>query len=492
MRKFGPVAANVYSDSIRDAEYVARVRRHSPSSLVPLVAEVAAQYWQRGSWLKSPYKKFTPWALADIARVSLISGNEHRQAATVDDLLQCAAAYVAINDPELSGHDEDSVTGFMLRITAEQLSYAQTPFNEVGRTAALFEHTKPTKSPKVIKPGWSEELFGCTLSQYVATGFFIQAAAAINAGRFAADWFNQPSFNAITAVMPIEFIRGTADLNFVKLADSFKLNRPKIPAGDYRRFTYNPLLGKPVVAGLTSDLLLPVPGLLSRKISPSGVYYAGAELWGNSFTDDVGDLFEQYIGRQLKTIPNAKVSPEVVYDNGGKRSVDWFIVCSDVVVLVEVKSVRPTEAVRLGKLADAGAELRRMLGRAYKQLEISEALVGAQHAGFEHIPADLPRIGLIVTMEPFAIANATPVKNLTGSSAVIPTTVCSCEDIEKLVALDGKEVGTWLLAFLTDPSQADNRITSGLLGEQFSRNQVLDEAWKSYDWGLPGNPAGIA
>ena len=74
--------ANVHRDSIRDAEYVARVRRHSPSSLIPLIAQAAAQYWEPDSWLKTPYKKFTPWALADIARVSLVSGNENRSAAT--------------------------------------------------------------------------------------------------------------------------------------------------------------------------------------------------------------------------------------------------------------------------------------------------------------------------------------------------------------------------------------------------------------------------
>ena len=67
--------ANLYAHQIDDQEYVARVRRHKASSLVPLLASVAAQYWQHNSWLGGPFNGlFAPWALADIARVSLVMG----------------------------------------------------------------------------------------------------------------------------------------------------------------------------------------------------------------------------------------------------------------------------------------------------------------------------------------------------------------------------------------------------------------------------------
>ncbi|MBS4730163.1 hypothetical protein MSM1_18135 [Mycobacterium sp. SM1] len=82
--------------------------------------------------------KFPPWTLADIARVSLVSGNEHRPPATLDDLLRCCAAYSAVNDLELSANNPGSLTGFMLRITSEQLSYEAIPFHLMARAAALF------------------------------------------------------------------------------------------------------------------------------------------------------------------------------------------------------------------------------------------------------------------------------------------------------------------------------------------------------------------
>jgi hypothetical protein len=53
------------------------------------------------------------------------------------------------------------------------------------------------------------------------------------------------------------------------------------------------------VSGIGQDLLVPVPAELFREVSPLGLYYARAAQWGNVFKD-VGDLFEQYVGRQLR------------------------------------------------------------------------------------------------------------------------------------------------------------------------------------------------
>jgi hypothetical protein len=477
--------ANVYRGSIRDAEYVARVRRHSPSSLLPLVARAAAQYWQPGSWMQSPYQKYTPWTLADIARVSLVSGNEHRSAATEEDLLQCCAAYMAINDPELGSTDDpDNLTKFFLRITSEQI-YDQTPFNEIGRTAALFVDTVPSQTLKVIKPGWDTQLFGCSLSQFVGSGFFVQGMAALKGGRYSAEWFNLPELQAITDVLPTTLMAHVVEKNFVASAAWFREKRSAMAVDDYRRFTFNPLLEKPVVAGAVPDLLVPGLWQVLRKISPLGVYYAGAKLWGNIFTDDVGNLFEQYIGRQLGTIPNVQVHPEIVYGNPEKRSVDWIVICASVVILVEVKSVRPTEAVRVGT-PKAGEELKRMLGHAFEQLNTTDELIAAQDPAFAHIPADLPRLGLIVTMEPFAVANVRPIRDLIEVSPNLPTNVCASEDLERLVTLQ-EDVGAFLLTFLSDPVKVGWRISTGLAGLECSRNPILDKAWENYDWGLPND-----
>jgi len=97
--------------------------------------------------------------------------------------------------------------------------------------------------------------------------------------------------------------------------------------------------------------------------------------WGRGFSDDLGELFEVYVGRQLDLLPDARVLPEIAH--GRKESalsVDWFAVFDDCVVLVEVKSTRPTEPVRLAD-GRAGEELRRMLGHAVDQLNTSAGRV---------------------------------------------------------------------------------------------------------------------
>jgi hypothetical protein len=121
--------AGLYEQQTSDKEFISRVRRHRPSSLVPWIAEVAAQDAEIGSWLKGDYMKFTPWARADIARVSLVMGNEFRQDATREDLLHCAAAYVALRDPELgSGQPGASV-----------LVATDAAFGEVAKRYSLSE-----------------------------------------------------------------------------------------------------------------------------------------------------------------------------------------------------------------------------------------------------------------------------------------------------------------------------------------------------------------
>ncbi|MBV9207885.1 MAG: hypothetical protein JO037_21355 [Actinobacteria bacterium] len=72
----------------------AAVRRYRPSSLLPLIAAAAARYYEQEQWLNSPFRKYTPWALADAARICLAHGTEFNRAeASEQDLLQILNAY---------------------------------------------------------------------------------------------------------------------------------------------------------------------------------------------------------------------------------------------------------------------------------------------------------------------------------------------------------------------------------------------------------------
>jgi hypothetical protein len=272
--------AGLYDRPVKDDEYIGRVRKHKPSSLLPLIAAEGARYWENQSWLRSPSKKFTPWALADIARVTLASGNENRKDATQRDLLECAAAYVALADPEL-GKSADARDGFLLRIWSEQLVFQDAIRNELGRSAALFEQTMPVRDLQVMQPGWAEQLFGCSVSQYVGIGFLLHVMARINQGRFSLDVLENPDNEPITSQIPLDLIRNVLGEHFIGDPTYFRREgRVGLPS-QLRRFTFNPLLERPVVSGVVPELLVPVPGQLVRKVSPLGIWYSGYYKWGS-------------------------------------------------------------------------------------------------------------------------------------------------------------------------------------------------------------------
>ena len=97
-------------------------------------------------------------------------------------------------------------------------------------------------------------------------------------------------------------------------------------------------------------------------------------------------LFEQYIGRQLRLLPCAWVLPEITYGpKSSRRTVDWIVVLSEVVLLVEVKSAIPAEPVRLGTLDAADAVLRK-LGKA-----VASPTETHKPATRRPIPTEIPR-----------------------------------------------------------------------------------------------------
>lgn len=59
--------------------------------------------------------------------------------------------------------------------------------------------------------------------------------------------------------------------------------------------------------------MCPVPYLALAKATPWGLYFTGLSRYGEGFARDLGHLFEQYIGRQLRLLPGAQVLGEVSY-----------------------------------------------------------------------------------------------------------------------------------------------------------------------------------
>lgn len=243
----------------------------------------------------------------------------------------------------------------------------------------------------------------------------------------------------ITSEIPVDLMRRVLDDQFTGDREFFRSYRSETNTSLYRRFTYNPLLGKPVVSGIGNTLLVPVPLQVIRKISPLGIWYAGFDRWGEDFAVDVGNLFQHYVGRLLSTIPDAQVIPEIIYNKRQNRSVDWIVVWDNLVLLVEVKSARATEPIRLGS-STAWNELATKLGHAYEQIAKTDQLIAEGHPEFSKIPQNLPRLGLIMTMEMFPFLDAGLIRSMFGASPSIPLRVCSSSTLEWLVRLQHRSL----------------------------------------------------
>jgi hypothetical protein len=468
---------------VSDYDYRQRVRRYRPSSLVPLVAATAARYWQQQDWLNSPYRKYMPWALADAARVSLAWGNEHnRSDATGRDLLQILNAYSRFDDPFLRDHD---VRAFLLRTAGQQMTWQVSEYETIARTAAIFDQTLPLQPLECLRPGWDADLFGCTLREYVGTAQLVWASAISCAGRFDPAVFDTPDGKLISRHVGRDTVTRVLDTHFATGIDRFRAD-DKDAAGRagkddrLRRFTYNPLRGRPLLTGFGPGYLCPIPFLVLAKAAPWGVYFTGLSHYGERFAHDLGHLFEQYIGRQLRLLPGAEVLGEVTYGppSTSRKTVDWVVVLPEMVLLVEVKSVIPTEPVRLGTPEAAAAVLGK-LGKAFRQIDATAQLITDRHPALAAVPDGLPVLGLAVTLEPFHIANAgfDPLP-----ATRTPVTVADAAEIEDLVTITDTAAGRLLLDRASDEVRSTWSLDTALQGHARDRNPVLDEAWHSYPW----------
>jgi hypothetical protein len=336
---------------------------------------------------------------------------------------------------------------------------------------------------------WDKELLGSSVTEYVGAAFLLHASTVSgNRGVFDLGWLDQSQFADITSEVPADTLRqviveqyATDRTGFKAIADEAQ-KRSQAPGAEFRRFGFNPLASRPVVSGLAETLLIPVPGLVLRKASPVGIYYAGLAKWGTRFTNDLGDLFESYVGRQLRLIPDARVEPEIAYgpDRERKLSVDWFVVCDDCVILIEAKSCGPTEAIRLGA-PNATADLVRKLGHGIEQLNASAQLIRGREPGFEAIPDDRPLVGLVVTLEPFPTVN-NPWTAAAFPTSDIPYLVASINEVENLVSITDESAATLLREHLADPEHVGWSLGSALVGHQYTENPILRQGWDSYPW----------
>ena len=460
---------------IRYSEFVQAVRRYRPSDLIPAIAQHSAERPLEQTFTDE-WRARPPWALAAMARESILYGTESRSAratsATLDELFNL---FSRLSDP----HEEPTAHTILTSITHEQFPYQESMFEEVARAQALFGH--PVAG---VDPFPWEEVIGVPLEAAIGASLVVAALTGAQQGRFDPAWFDQDGVDGVFGrFMPKDTLLAGAAYLTCTLASARKAGLP--PDGlpwSARRFAYNPLTSTPLVDLGAAGTWAPLSTAVARSVTPANLYYAGMASGRSGFGKDLGLRVQAYVGRQLRDIENLEILPEVVYGRrGGEDSADWFIIADEAVVIVEAKSARMSLAAK-GADSSLPGHVARSIGRGREQIDTTARLIREKHPAFSRIPSDRRMVGLVVTSEPFYMANSgLPAY---GAHGEIQTLVASLRDIELIAAVPGQQLVPALLDVMDDPEQSAWSLFSSLQPRfpEPRRNKVLDAAWSEFSW----------
>lgn len=465
-----------------------RVRRHRRTDVLVAVAALNTRL-QRVEFGQEPPlglpNGVAPFSLAGVARTALVAGNDHRSSAvTVDDLVEMCSYYANIAEPAF-GRDPGAVRlrSVMNHMAYEQFGHQQSPMENVGRSLALLADHASAAPDAPDAEAWAAAL-GVHLELFLRLGFAMHVAAVSNGGSIdrrvllmdhVAPIFTPLNPDEALQVIDHWFAATPAQLRQAGIAQE---------APGYEKWALSPLVAKPIVALADGRYLIPWPRLLLDRISATGLYFIGIDQFGPSFPDNLGAMFQAYVGSHLSLLRHAEIQSEITYGRHGERTVDFFIITPEVVVLLEVKAARPILATRLGEAA-GDDDTAKKVGYAFTQIDRTARLIDQAHPAVAHIPSDRPLRGLVVTLEPFYLVN-TPFYDDIFSRPSISTTVASAHELEGAIALlrDTPDLGRRLHAALTPDAGKVTSLASAADGLTNAANPLLDGAWErfSYAW----------
>lgn len=467
-------------------EYRGRIRRFERSSIVLRAGELGAALGDSRPGQDPRFPAFvTPWAISGVAKDAIVDGTDDRRGeATINDLIDLCFGYTHLKDP-IVRQQPGGAGNLLVRVANEQFPYQADPFSEIARSIALFSDLHPLNAAGV---GFSQEdvasILGASIEDYLGTGFLLHVAAGRNQGRFDPKWLTQRNLSAIVDVIPREEIVSIFRGHFISSSDEIRRivreQRAHQRVDKYWKYEFNPLVGTPFVEFSDSVPVAPHPFLPIRKVGPSGIYYTGVDKWGQLFADRLGPVFETYVGQQLGIIPRVELLPEITFGNS-EKSVDFFVVVGDLLLLIEAKTTRMTLAARLG-LARLEEDLGRTIGKASEQISKSAHHVRSGHPSFSHLP-DCPMIGVIVTLEPYWFANSRLLP-LAHPEDDVPRICMSVRELEFMCASahGGVDLNSLLKAVLEDHQKLTAEFGSVLAGLGAHRNPILDRAWERLPW----------
>lgn len=450
-------------------------------TIAKLNADLMAVEFDRAPALPLP-NVVTPFGLAGVARTALVGGQDRfGKPVTVPDLIEMCSLYGNVHDPAVSEQPGLTRLRSLMNHTAyEQFGHQFSAMENIGRTVVLLGDHAAAAPTAPSTDDWEAGL-GVSLEHFIRIGFGMHVAAAANGGVISRDVLKlahvAPMFTPATADEALTVV----DRWFAATPDELRAAGAAEETRGAEKWSLSPLVAKPIVALADGRYVMPWPRLVIDRVTPTGLYFTGLELFGNGFPDALGATFEKYCGTQLGLLEHAEVLPEIVYGKSEKKTVDHFVITPEAVVLVEEKSARPIRATRLGEPA-GDADTAKKLGHAYDQIERTAQMIRDGHPGVASIPSDRPLLGLVVTLEPFHLVNTDLFYGDVLTKPSIPTTIASAHELEGAVAVlrGAPDVGSRLLEALGTDGAGGASISDACEGLADAPNPLLDEAWERF------------
>jgi hypothetical protein len=366
-----------------------------------------------------------------------------------------------------------------VRTGFEQFDWQTSKFEEVGRAHALFRAAASPSEPLLSGPSWASAL-GCSIEQFVTASFVLHVWAAKHEGRVDLTWLDGPQFEDVLDRLPRDVIEHVADLLTHPTFRSFRTDEAaSVKVDMLEEHSFNPFTARPFLRR-GAELVTPHPLLVLSRGTTTGLYYDRCREKG--FTDQLGRVFERYVGMQLGEIPGVVAIPEIEYVPG-KRSVDWIVVTPAAVVLIEVKATRLRQLARMGVTDALDEDLRRTVTHAHEQIERTAALIRDRHTGFEAIPTDRPVLGVVATLEHYWLVGSELTPAPAPDGAKVPIVLASIREVEHLVDASVEHSLDEVVKRLVDSGEVGANVVRGVLNDlhvRRRRNRLLTEGWDAW------------
>ncbi|MEW6033542.1 MAG: hypothetical protein AB1603_01650 [Chloroflexota bacterium] len=315
------------------------------------------------------------------------------------DVIALANNWNNVEDPFLG-------SGIMtlVRVAYEQFPYQEQLGDLIPRYLTILTETNPA-NPSLDVPGVFQSKTGLSIQEFVKIGLAFYSGA-LHYASFTRGFLEGTKVEKLKPFLTAEKIDAflkTAAADFLTFRNLCLEEEKGAPGAG--KWTFNPLVSRPVVILPDGRLCVPIPRLLIHRIT-KGIYYDLVEALDTCgqhlFTDWFGYAFQEYGGIILrKALNQSTVYQEPAYGSPVRHGPDWTVLGQGIGLAMEFRSSRLPKMVRTTTERDEVMNrVRRELAQTARKLpakirDILDGSAGLASSGVSEI------VPAIVTLEPW-------------------------------------------------------------------------------------------